>query len=167
MCMLPLNIVNEKIYLVLWVWYIILCVLSGLAVVYRLVCILCPDIRTWMIWKPQRQWVNIGRFCRNKPVRTLKSVRFNLNLIKYGDWFLLRQMTKNVDEETFDEFLELLYKDGNLAEDYETKKPIRADWLKSRLPRTPTLYSDSGVSDPSLHTEETDFTVDNTTMERK
>ena len=165
--MLPLNIVNEKIYLVLWVWYIILCVLSGLAVVYRLICILCLDLRTWMIWRPQRQWVNIGRFCRNKPVGTLKSVRFNLNLIKYGDWFLLRQMTKNVDEETFDEFLELLYKDGNLAEDYETKKPIRADWLKSRLPRTPTLYSDSGVSDPSLHTEETDFTVDNKTMERK
>jgi len=152
MCILPLNIVNEKIYLVLWWWYIVLSVLSAMAVLYRLTSILLPDLRTWMLWKSQRQWKPIDRICRNRP---------------YGDWFLLRQMAKNVDEETFDEFLDVLSKEGSYEEGYETKKP--QDWMKARLPRSPPLYSDSGngVSNPSLQTEETDFIVDNKTMEKK
>merc|ERR1711962_1886554 len=36
MCLLPLNIVNEKIFLVLWAWFIILVTCSALALVYRL-----------------------------------------------------------------------------------------------------------------------------------
>ena len=68
MCILPLNIVNEKIYLVLWWWYIVLSVLSAMAVLYRLTSILLPDLRTWMLWKSQRQWKPIDRICRNRPV---------------------------------------------------------------------------------------------------
>ena len=35
LCLLPLNIVNEKIYLCMWVWLIFLAAASGLAVIYR------------------------------------------------------------------------------------------------------------------------------------
>jgi len=150
LCILPLNIVNEKIYLVLWWWYIFLSVFSALAVIYRLTSILLPDLRSYMLWKSQREWSPLERICRNKP---------------YGDWFLLRQMAKNVDEETFDEFLDLLCKEGRYDEDYGTKKTLR----KAQLPRSPPLYSDSGngVSNPSLQTEETDFSIDNRTLEKK
>ena len=30
--------------------------------------------------------------------------------MKYGDWFMLRQLSKNVDRETFNEFLKQLSK---------------------------------------------------------
>ena len=39
LCLLPLNIVNEKIYLCMWVWLIFLAAASGLAVIYRSVFI--------------------------------------------------------------------------------------------------------------------------------
>ena len=66
--MLPLNIVNEKIYLVLWMWYIILTILSSLAVLYRITCVLFPELRTWMLWKSQHNWAVIAKICQNRPV---------------------------------------------------------------------------------------------------
>ena len=36
LCILPLNIVNEKIYIFLWFWLLMLGSLSTLVVVYRL-----------------------------------------------------------------------------------------------------------------------------------
>jgi hypothetical protein len=34
-CILPLNILNEKIYTLLWFWYVFLAAISALAVAYR------------------------------------------------------------------------------------------------------------------------------------
>jgi len=39
LCVLPLNIVNEKIYVFLWFWFIILAVITGLALLYRIAVI--------------------------------------------------------------------------------------------------------------------------------
>lgn len=36
LCLLPLNIAHEKVFIFLWFWFIILAVLTGLALVYRL-----------------------------------------------------------------------------------------------------------------------------------
>ena len=45
MCILPLNMVNEKIYIFLWFWLLILGFLTFLVVGYRLLIILSPRIR--------------------------------------------------------------------------------------------------------------------------
>ena len=37
LCVLPLNIINEKIYVFLWFWFIILTVVTGMQVIYRYV----------------------------------------------------------------------------------------------------------------------------------
>ena len=41
LCVLPLNIINEKIYVFLWFWFIILTVITGMQVIYRFVLIFC------------------------------------------------------------------------------------------------------------------------------
>lgn len=45
LCILALNILNEKIYIFLWFWFIILAVLSGLAIVYSAAVVLLPSTR--------------------------------------------------------------------------------------------------------------------------
>ena len=49
LCLLPLNIVNEKIYIFLWFWLITLAIVSGLALLYRLAFFLSPSLRLFLI----------------------------------------------------------------------------------------------------------------------
>jgi len=93
LCLLPLNIVNEKIYLVMWFWLLFLALTSLVAVFYRAACIIIPTVRTYILWGETSKWTDIAKICKDG---------------RYGDWFLLRQINKNVDQETFGDFLLLL-----------------------------------------------------------
>jgi len=110
LCLLPLNIVNEKIYLVMWFWLIMLSIASSLAVLYRAACIFLPIVRTYLLWGESSKWSVVSDI-------TTKG--------DYGDWFLLRQFSKNVDPETFHEFLNQLGKDIN---------PWETNISQSRIP---------------------------------
>lgn len=45
LCVLALNILNEKIYVFLWFWFVLLATLSALAIIYSAAAILLPSIR--------------------------------------------------------------------------------------------------------------------------
>ena len=49
LCVLTQNIINEKIYLLLWFWFYLLTLLTGCHVLYRILVILLPFSRygTW------------------------------------------------------------------------------------------------------------------------
>lgn len=49
LCVLALNILNEKIYIFLWFWFIILAVLTGCALIYSAVVIMMPTTRETII----------------------------------------------------------------------------------------------------------------------
>ena len=49
LCVLPLNIVNEKIYVFLWFWFIILSALTGMQIVYRFMTSLAPRLRELLL----------------------------------------------------------------------------------------------------------------------
>ena len=49
MCVLALNIINEKIYVALWFWFIILAVLTALYLLYVLAVISVPSMRKVLI----------------------------------------------------------------------------------------------------------------------
>lgn len=51
LCVLALNILNEKIYIFLWFWFILLAVLSGLAMLYSIAVVLLPSTRETIIYK--------------------------------------------------------------------------------------------------------------------
>ncbi len=52
LCVLPLNIINEKIYIFIWFWLIIVTIISALALVYRLLVLVIPKLRVALIyWK--------------------------------------------------------------------------------------------------------------------
>merc|ERR1719415_115148 len=45
LCVLPLNIINEKIYVFLWFWFFFLAIVTGIFTVYRLVLLAVPWLR--------------------------------------------------------------------------------------------------------------------------
>lgn len=87
-CILPLNIVNEKIYIVLWFWFIILAVLFSVLLMYRTLILAFPKFRPRILHAR----------CRLTPTKTLETLLRNSNV---GDWFLFYLLGKNMDPVLF------------------------------------------------------------------
>eukprot|EP00090_Calanus_glacialis_P018369 TRINITY_DN28506_c0_g1_i1.p1 TRINITY_DN28506_c0_g1~~TRINITY_DN28506_c0_g1_i1.p1 ORF type:complete len:130 (-),score=29.58 TRINITY_DN28506_c0_g1_i1:133-522(-) len=90
MCILPINIVNEKIYIFLWFWFLLLGFLTSLVVIYRILIVFFPRIRAYLLYIRFRL---IKKECINIIVK--KS--------KMGDFFLLYMMGLNIDSVIFKE----------------------------------------------------------------
>ena len=98
LCILALNIINEKIFVFLWFWFVLLAIISALALVYRIVILSVPSLRVRVIMKklhgrvdqkiiedllnsPQHSWIDqIGDYwvffllSKNLPTIALKDV---------------------------------------------------------------------------------------------
>jgi hypothetical protein len=111
MCVMALNIINEKIYIFLWFWFIFLFAISCLAVLWRLVTILM-HARS----KKFNQIV-FATSCPGKlnPWNMLTVTQ----RCDFTDWLFLKYLAKNMDGLVFKElFL-------GLAEDLEeNKRPL-------------------------------------------
>ena len=59
LCVLPLNIINEKIYIFLWFWFILIASITGLFLLYRLAVLMGAGIRTAMI-QVNSQYCNLS-----------------------------------------------------------------------------------------------------------
>jgi len=92
MCILAVNIFNQKIYILLWFWMIILAVITGIWLIYRLATIFLPPFRFWLL-----------------KVRAQMAGYENLNRIQQhchlGDWFLLHQLGRVLEPSSYAEFL--------------------------------------------------------------
>ena len=57
MCVLTQNIINEKIYLIFWFWYVILGNISILFFLYRILTTVFPQLRFYLLYKVvSRNW---------------------------------------------------------------------------------------------------------------
>ena len=50
LCVLSMNIVNEKIYIFLWFWYIILAIITGIGLMVRIGYFFLPNFRTRYVY---------------------------------------------------------------------------------------------------------------------
>lgn len=105
LCVLPLNIVNEKIYVFLWFWFVFLSVVTGISLLYRAAVIVGPQIRMYLLrarsrLAPQDQVEAISRKCQ------------------IGDWFVLYQLGKNIDPLVYKELV------ADLAKKLEGKETV-------------------------------------------
>lgn len=92
LCILPVNIVNEKIYIVLWFWFSFLVMLSAFGLIYRLIVILVPKLRYFLL-------------CSQTKLSPRNKIQNILNMCRIGDWFLLYQLSRNINSLIFSEII--------------------------------------------------------------
>lgn len=92
LCVLPLNMINEKTFIFLWFWLLILGFFSVVAILYRIQILCMPKLRYVVL-----------------SMRTGFSSRVCIkNLLEkcyIGDWFILYQLSKNIDSIIFKEII--------------------------------------------------------------
>ncbi|CAL8126490.1 unnamed protein product [Orchesella dallaii] len=86
LCVLPVNAVNEKLFIVIYTWLWILISISAIAVVYRILFII-SSFRIFML-KFYMQWDDN----RSKILKELEEENFGI-----GNWQLLNQLSGNLD----------------------------------------------------------------------
>ena len=103
LCLLPLNIVNEKTYVLLWFWMVSLAALLGALLLYRL--LLC-----WAL--PLR--LAVFRLChRAVPLACADTLVARASL---ADWWLLPALASNVDALVFSDVVRKLVAQGWAAQ---------------------------------------------------
>ncbi|XP_003427733.1 innexin inx3 [Nasonia vitripennis] len=95
LCILALNILNEKIYIFLWFWFIVLAVMSGLALLYSMAVVLLPSTREAILKK---------RFKFGTPTGCQALIRKT----QVGDFLLLHFLGQNMNMMMFNEVLDEL-----------------------------------------------------------
>lgn len=90
LCVLSVNILNEKIYLFLWFWFFGIIILSAIALIYRALVCFSPKLRKHLLRAR-------GRVALERDINQI------LKQFDIGDWFLLYQLSKNTDPFTFKE----------------------------------------------------------------
>lgn len=95
-CVLPVNIINEKIYVFLWFWLIILSVFTVLSVLYHLFLLVTPAmtramLRSQALYQNDLPFDEMGKY------------------FQMGDWKLLYILSRNMEPLVFGEFIKELY----------------------------------------------------------
>lgn len=86
LCLMPLNIIHEKIYVFLFIWFLMLSIVSGIVIVLRILSVLHFEFREVAL-------SSHARFC-SKP--TIQKI---CQRCSFSDWFFLKQVIKNVSSE--------------------------------------------------------------------
>lgn len=89
-CNLPINIINEKIYLIIWVWFLVMIVTTVLVMLGQLCLLVAPYLRYVLLHKTIKS---------KPPVHHIKRL---IRRCSYGDYILLNFLAKNLDSSQFD-----------------------------------------------------------------
>ncbi|XP_001604008.2 innexin inx7 [Nasonia vitripennis] len=136
LCVMALNIINEKIYTFLWFWFIILAILTALGLAWRLLTMMLHSRSTYF----NKMVFKIACPGKYNPWDVLKVT----NEYYFGDWLFLYYIAKNVENYVFKELLQ------GLAQDLEerTRSMYRTLPQVEKEPLKKTDYSPKDAERP-------------------
>merc|ERR1712209_313308 len=102
LCILGLNIINEKIYVTLWFWLVILACMTAVYLIYVVAIIAVPGLRRGMV----------TRKARADHVDQAYHLVTNAST---GDWFMIFLVSRNMDSTMYNIFIE------EITEKFKTK----------------------------------------------
>merc|ERR1719334_670233 len=125
LCVLPVNIINEKTFIFIWFWLVFVAVCTGLFLIFRLATFLGKQIRVGLIT------IHGGKSCRRSDVEAILDPASLSYTEKLGDWFLLHLICKNLNVLLVNDLIRHLHKaeEGNNS-NTETLK-LRPDHMTS------------------------------------
>lgn len=115
LCVLSLNIINEKVYLLLWFWLFFMAALTALHLIYRLFTIMMPVSRSVLLLLRARMF-------HNSDLKTVKKI---LSYCYLGDWWVLYQLGRNSNTHFFRYLLRHIEQDFTLKERRAAQKERR------------------------------------------
>lgn len=96
LCLLSLNILNEKIFAFLYVWFVLLLIVSGCNLIIRGIILISPNLRFKMIRSLAMSSVPLTK-------RELKIISHGDNV---GDWFIIFLLGRNLNPFVFRDILD-------------------------------------------------------------
>jgi len=119
LCVLPLNIINEKIYILIWFWLVFLAVVTGLVLLYRFALILGTQIRVAIIATKGTKKTK-----RSDVEAILEAESDSRGFLgKLGDWLVLYFVTRNLNALVVNQLIGELHKE-------EASKNFNSETLK-------------------------------------
>merc|ERR1719293_67705 len=96
LCVLTQNIINEKMYLAMWFWFVFMIVVNTIHTFYRVATIFFDKLRFYQIFKTIRHKYDED---------VTKCLEYVLSKSQVADWFVLYQLSKNTNQYFFREFI--------------------------------------------------------------
>ncbi|KAB7504543.1 Innexin inx6 [Armadillidium nasatum] len=97
LCVLGLNVINEKIFVFLWFWFIFLAIVSALGMIYRGIIYCLPVIR-------------IGLLLKKAQIKYKNALKVLSKHLQAGDCFMLHLLSKNLEFLSFSSLLEEMFR---------------------------------------------------------
>lgn len=106
-CLLPLNILNEKVFIAVWFWFVILACLLGAVLLYRVALFVVPGLRPRAMHKHNK----------SVPIETIEAI---VNKTSIGDWWILYVLSTNIDPLIYRDIMTRLSKEIETANSNNT-----------------------------------------------
>jgi len=102
LCVLSQNIINEKMYIAVWFWTVLLIFIIPLIVIYRILTLAFKCFRSGLL---------MSKLGNTNDVVARRSVSYVTSKCFIGDWFVLYQISRNVNMYFFRTFIKELRRD--------------------------------------------------------
>jgi len=148
-CILSLNIINDKVFLVLWWWCTLITIVAFIRLIYRGIQCRSSRVRYHLINMRMNRYF--------KKSSKIKRIEVFLSSCKCGDWFVLYQLSKNLNRPFFMDFLtqlSLRYTDKNAQ--CEEDPEDSGDDLISMLLKPSYTTQDSNCKSPGKKGDDDD-----------